>query len=161
MHYSQYDGRTMAQIRNQLIKQGMNPTERHTLMDEIQAYRTKVKSQNAQARHYRKTWRTFADPLMKEIQKVRVALHYQGSAKRKVALTQYLELLDELLNLFKGFSAGVRSPKEIAKHNRLPNDGAHWTDWIPRDEKERITDYFELAREKGRKMYRAFPRDGE
>ena len=159
MHYSQYDGKTMAQVRNQLIKQGMKPAERHEFLDQLKAYRTKVKSQNAQSRHYRKTWRTFADPLMKEIQKVRVAMYYQGSVQRKAALMSYRELLDELLNLFKGFSAGTRSPKEIAQYNRLPNEGAHWTDWIPYDEKERINAAFESAREKGRKIYQAFPRE--
>ena len=54
---------------------------------------------------------------------------------------------------------GTRSPKEIAQYNRIPNDGAHWTDWVPYDEKERIMDAFESAREKGRKIYQAFPRE--
>lgn len=161
MHYSNYDGKTLAQVRNLLIRQGMQPAERHELLDQLKAYRTKVKSQNAQARHYRKVWRDFADPLMKEIQKVRVAMYYKGSPRRNIALLQYRELLDELLNLFKGFAEGKRSPTEIAQRNRIPNDGAHWTDWIPEDEKERINADFALSREKGRKMYQPFPRNDE
>jgi hypothetical protein len=159
MHYSHYDGKTYAQIRNTLIKQGVKPEERHQLLDGIRAYRSKVKSQNAQARHFRNVWRKFAQPLMDEIQKVRVAMHYKGTVKRTLVLLEYRELLDELLNLFKGFAEGTRSPKEIAVKNNLPNKGEHWTDWIPMDEKERVTASFESARIPGRKMYIPFERD--
>ena len=159
MNFAHYTGRTMTQVRNSLIKRGMPAQERHRFLDELKAYRSKMRSEAAQSLHYRKTWQRFAKPLVKELRKVQVALYYQGSARRKVALMDYQALLTELLNLFKGFSAGTRSPKEIAQYNRIPNDGAHWTDWIPYDEKERIMDAFDLAREKGRKIYQAFPRE--
>ena len=159
MEFHHYTGKTLAQVRNILIKKGMPPAERHALIDQLKQWRTKAKSQAAQSVHYRKTWQRFAKPLVKELRKVQVALYYQGSVQRKAALMSYQELLNELLMLFKGFSVGTRSPKEIAQYNRLPNNGAHWTDWIPYDEKERINAAFESAREKGRKIYQAFPRE--
>jgi hypothetical protein len=71
---------------------------------------------------------------------------------------EYRELLDELLNLFKGFAEGTRSPKEIAVRNGIPNDGEHWTDWIPMDEKARMAESFASCRIPGRKMYVPFSR---
>ncbi len=158
MHYSQYDGKTLAQVRNTLIKQGMKPEARHQLLDELRAYRSKVKAQNAQSRHFRTVWRSYSTPLMDEIQRVRVAMHYKGTVKRTLVLLEYRELLDELLNLFQGFAEGTRSPKEIAVRNGIPNDGEHWTDWIPMQEKEKLAEAFASCRLPGRKMYVPFSR---
>ena len=161
MHLSKYDGKTLAQVRNLLIKLGVPVKERQQTLDDLRAYRTKVKSQNAQALYYRNAWRTFSQPLMDELQRVRVAMHYKGTVKRTLVLKEYRELLEELLNLFKGFAEGTRSPKEIAKRNRLPNEGEHWSDWIPGNEKERINAEFDIVRQHGRKMYKPFERREE
>lgn len=158
MHYSQFHGKTMAQIRNRLIKQGMKAPERQALLDEIQAYRSKLRSEVAQATYYRNVWHKFSMPLLDEIQRVRVAMHYRANVRRNIVLMGYRELLDELHELFKGLSHGKRTPLEIARHNNLPNDGTHWTDWIPQNDKERILEDFALVREHGRKMYRPFER---
>lgn len=159
MTFANYNGKTLAQVRNILIKRGIKPAQRHEFIDQLKQWRKEQKSHAAVHRHYRNVWRVFAKPLVHELRKVQVALYYKGSPHRSNALLNYRELLEELLNLFKGFAEGRRSPKEIATHNRLPNDGAHWTDWIPADEKERINEIFTLAREKGRKMYQAFPKE--
>lgn len=158
MHLSQYNGKTLSEVRNALIKQGVKPEERQRLLDELRAYRSKVKSQNAQSHHFRTVWRSYSKPLMDEIQRVRVAMHYKGTVKRTLVLVEYRELLDELLYLFQGFAEGTRSPKEIAIRNNLPNDGEHWTDWIPMQEKERMAEAFASCRIPGRKMYVPFSR---
>ena len=156
MNFSHYTGKSLAEVRNILIKRGLPPKERLQLLDSLREHRAKLKSEAAQGRHYREVWRKFARPLTDEIQKVRVAMYYTGSPQRAAALLQYREILEELLNLFKGFGEGTRSPKEIAVKNHIPNQGEYWTDWIPMDEKERILNDFELARVRGRKMFSAF-----
>ena len=159
MHLSQYNGKTLSEVRNALIKQGVKPEERQRLLDELRAYRSKVKSQNAQSRHFRSVWHSYSKPLSDEIQSVRVAMHYKGTVKRTLVLVEYRELLDELMNLFQGFAEGTRSPKEIAVRNGIPNDGEHWTDWIPMQEKEKLAEAFASCRIPGRKMYVPFVRD--
>jgi hypothetical protein len=160
MNFSHYTGKSLAEVRNILVKRGMPPRERLQLLDGLREYRTKLKSEAAQGRYYREVWRKFARPLTEEIQKVRVAMYYKGSPQRSAALLQYREILDELLNLFKGFGEGTRTPKEIAVKNRIPNQGEYWTDWVPMDEKDRILYEFDLARVRGRKMFSAFVKKG-
>ena len=161
MSFHHYNGKSLVQVRNLLIRKGaMSVEERHKFLDELKEWRSKQRSQAAVTRHFRKVWADFAKPLITELRKVQIALYYKGSPKRSVALLQYQELLQELHDLYQGFSHGNRSPKEIAQRNNLPNGGAHWTDWIPQDEKERINNDFQLAREKGRKVYQTFPRKG-
>ena len=74
MHLSKYDGKTLAQVRNLLIKLGVPVKERQQTLDDLRAYRTKLKSQAAQSLYYRNAWRTFSQPLMDELQRVRVAM---------------------------------------------------------------------------------------
>ena len=163
MHYHYYNGRTIAQIRNSLIRQGMKPEERHRLLGEIQAYRTKAKSEAARALSMRRTWLRYTKDLEGEIQRVRVALYYRENPRRNVVLLQYKELLDALMENFRVWATeGRRTPQEIAKKNGIPHDGAHWIDWVDHlyaDEKSEILSNFDLVRTFGRKQFKPFLRE--
>lgn len=162
MHYANYTGLSMAQLRNSLIRQGMKPEERQRLMEEVADYRKKMRSQAARALYVRNAWNKYAEPLAEEIQRVRVAQHYRANKRRSVVLLRYRELLDLLMENFRTWAnENKRAPQEIAEKNGVPNKGAHWVDWVDHiyaDEKEMILEDFELVREHGRKLYKPFQR---
>jgi hypothetical protein len=46
----------------------------------------------------------------------------------------YTALVQKVADKLRGYrDAGTHTPKQLAKERGVPNDGEHWTDWIPDD----------------------------
>jgi hypothetical protein len=125
----------------------------------------------------RKVWAELLYPLRVERDNAKVGLRYDdnGTASAKVkrveAFTAYIAVLDEVLRRLQPQTVRPwQTPKEYAralnktkKGSPIPNDGQHWTDWVPIHIKHAISEAFSalLSKPKARKkipFQRVIPR---
>jgi len=68
---------------------------------------------------------------------------------RREALEAYLTVLNALkAKMTNHCKQDRKTPTMIASEKDLPNDGTHWTDWIPQKIKGRVLDLFEQIERK-------------
>jgi hypothetical protein len=79
-------------------------------------------------------------------------LRYKGCENdeaRRDALEAYLTVLNSLkARMVNHCKQDRKTPTMIASEKDLPNDGTHWTDWIPQKIKSRVLDLFEQIERK-------------
>ena len=118
------------------------------------AFIAKRKSENARRKQLGNMWHVHLEPLKLERKRVVASLAYPNHNKnnadpRQMALKAYKTVLDELLRRMKRESRGVpfddrptMTPVEYAKLKNAPNNGEHWTDFVPSHIKQRIVELF-------------------
>jgi len=118
------------------------------------AFIAKRKAGNARRKQLGNMWHVHLEPLKLERKRVVASLAYPNHNKnnadpRQMALKAYKTVLDELLRRMKRESRGVpfddrptMTPVEYAKHKNAPNNGEHWTDFVPSHIKQRIVELF-------------------
>jgi hypothetical protein len=121
------------------------------------AFIAKRKSENARRKQLGNMWHVHLEPLKLERKRVVASLAYPNHNKnnadpRQMALKAYKTVLDELLRRMKRESRGVpfddrptMTPVEYAKHKNAPNNGEHWTDFVPSHIKQRIVELFNVV----------------
>ena len=114
----------------------------------------KRKSDNARRKQLENMWHIHLEPLKLERKRVVASLAYTNHNKnnadpRQMALKAYKKVLDELLRRMSREARGVpfddrptMSPVEYAKHKNAPNNGEHWTDFVPSHIKQRVLELF-------------------
>lgn len=114
----------------------------------------KRKSENARRKQLENMWHVHLEPLKLERKRVVASLAYDNHNKnnadpRQMALKAYKKVLDELLSRMNREARGVpfddrptMSPVEYAKHKNAPNNGEHWTDFVPSHIKQRVMEMF-------------------
>jgi hypothetical protein len=106
-----------------------------------------LKSENARTKQLTRLWREFMQPLEAERDNVQGMLRYKGSENdeaRRDALEAYLTVLNSLKARMQNHCKQDRkTPTMIASDKDLPNDGTHWTDWIPQKIKDRVIVLFQ------------------
>jgi hypothetical protein len=115
------------------------------------------KSDNARRKQLENMWHIHIEPLKLERKRVVASLAYQGYNRnnadpRQMALKAYKKVLDELLRRMKREARGVpfddrptMTPVEYAKHKHAPNNGEHWTDFVPSHIKQRVLEMFDAV----------------
>jgi len=114
----------------------------------------KRKSENARNKQLENMWHVHLAPLKLERKRVVASLAYTNHNKnnadpRQMALKAYKKVLDELLSRMNREARGVpfndrptMTPVEYAKHKNAPNNGEHWTDFVPSHIKQRVLELF-------------------
>jgi hypothetical protein len=117
----------------------------------------KRKSENARRKQLGNMWHIHLEPLKLERKRVVASLAYTNHNKnnadpRQMALKAYKKVLDELLRRMQREARGVpfddrptMSPVEYAKHKNAPNNGEHWTDFVPSHIKQRVMEMFDAV----------------
>jgi hypothetical protein len=69
----------------------------------------------------------------------------------------YGALLHKVADKLRSYrDAGTHTPKQLAREKAIPNDGEHWSDWVPTHIKEQFIRSFELLGEE--EPFAIFPR---
>jgi hypothetical protein len=106
-----------------------------------------LKSENARTIQLTRLWREFTEPLNTERENVQGMLRYKGCENdeaRRDALEAYLTVLNALkAKMTNHCKQDRKTPTMIASEKDLPNDGTHWTDWIPQKIKDRVITLFQ------------------
>jgi hypothetical protein len=115
------------------------------------------KSDNARKKQLANMWHVHIEPLRLERKRVVASLAYRGHNRnngdpRQMALKAYKKVLDELLRRMKREACGVphvdrptMTPVEYAKVKNAPNNGEHWTDFVPSHIKQKVLALFEVV----------------
>jgi len=101
---------------------------------------------------HRKLWSRLISPLKYELSNAKVGARHDGKHKpeRDVAFSAYIKLMEKLLTKFEALQLlrdeqtdKPMTPSTIAKDADIPNNGDHWTDWIPTSKRTEIALLFE------------------
>lgn len=128
---------------------------RNNLRDEIRNVKSQRRAEKITATHRKKLWAVLLRDLNYEYNNVRQGLKYaktQTQPERLHAFENYLLVLDKVRDEIEAAQANPEVPKPTPSayskwHNakgkrQIPNNGIHWTDWVPARVKEQVTDLF-------------------
>jgi hypothetical protein len=122
-------------------------------LDEI----ARRKSMNAKRIKVEGMWREKILPLQDEKKRVVASLAYpthnrNNADPRQMALKAYLKVIDELLGRMRREATCVpfddrptMTPSEYVKAKNVPNNGDHWSDFVPQHIKDRVCLMFDAV----------------
>jgi len=150
--YKHYIKLTPNQLHARLVARKTPPMQAEHIKKIVAEQQAMLKSENARTIQLTRLWREFTEPLNTERENVQGMLRYKGSENdeaRRDALEAYLTVLNSLKARMQNHCKQDRkTPTMIASEKDLPNDGTHWTDWIPQKIKGRVLDLFEQIERK-------------
>lgn len=161
---------TDRELASYLAKRGVNPIEARQVRDKVAAYKAEQRSATARKRMVQDLWRGVLAPLSAEQRNVRAMLRYESqrypNPKRREVLNAYAEVMKKLNATLREYRyKAQRTPKEQAaylqteKGKIIPNNGEHWTDWVPAKIKNAIIEAFiDIPRAAKAKAKTPFPR---
>ena len=117
---------------------------RNALRDEIRNVKSQRRAEKIRATHRKKLWADLLRDLNYEHNNVRQGLKYaqtQGQAEKREAFEAYLLIVEKVRADIEAAQANPEVPKPTPSayskwHNakgkwQIPNNGIHWTDWVP------------------------------
>ena len=150
--YKHYMKLTPNQLHTRLLKRKTPPMQAEHIKKIVAEQQAERKSENARTKQLTRLWREFMQPLEAERDNVQGMLRYKGCENdeaRRDALEAYLTVLNALkAKMINHCKQDRKTPTMIASDKNLPNDGTHWTDWIPAKIKGRVLDLFDQIERK-------------
>ncbi len=149
--YKHYIKLTPNQLHARLVARKTPPMQAEFIKKTVAEQQALLKSENARTIQLKRIWREFMSPLEAERDNVQGMLRYKGSEndERREALEAYLTVLNSLkARMVNHCKQDRKTPTMVASDKDLPNDGTHWTDWIPAKIKGRVLDLFEQIERK-------------
>lgn len=154
--------RTWQELHNRMTQRGIPA---HLVSAAVEAFRQQAsdtKREKLFAGQHRRFWSLLLRPLMYELDSARTGLRYArektiDNTQKIEALESYVLVLEELaMRLVAHRDDQAHTPSQLAqlynrefekraKGHRIPNHGEHWTDWVPRHIKLRVSDLFAFA----------------
>ena len=142
------------ELHNWLTLKGKRPSEILAIKASIKKQKSAKRSDNAKRKRLDADWRAVINPLVNEQRVVYGMKRYNKdrypNPERKEALDAYDALLSKLKTKLRSYHAAYeRSPLQQAAWEKerlgrdIPNNGCHWTDWVPSHIRERIVVLFE------------------
>lgn len=100
---------------------------------------------------HKKLWNELLKPLRQELKLIRASLLYEAdqdqerNAARSEAYASYEKILVKLRDILNQYAElnPPMTPHQVAIEKSKPNNGEHWTDWIPDTQKARIFTLFD------------------
>ena len=158
---------TPKQLQTYLVKTIANPIMRAERKDFLLKKKTQMKSSKLRNKQFDTLWKALLRDLKYELANAIVGRKYKSAhptPERDLAFDRYIEVMQALERKIKTvymvtyvndkgevvepahgtrmtpsqFSAWVQRTKPKA----IPNNGAHWTDWVPRSQREEVNDLF-------------------
>lgn len=142
--YETYLNLTPNELHQRLLKRKLHPSEINQIKDDV-ARMKEAKRVDKITRHQRKqAWDNVLKPLRYELNSAKVGRAYDLDDESRVeAFDAYIAVMEKLLEKFAHPSRKLeQTPMQIGKDKNLPNDGEHWTDWIPHRIKTPIAEAF-------------------
>jgi hypothetical protein len=116
------------------------------LRDEILANKNVQRIDKIKRKHHTKLWRDLMASLKYELTNTRVGAKYKSvhpTPERDFAFTEYIKVLEKMAMKLEGYQIHGLTPSQLAQDSDIPNNGSHWTDWMPEHKKREITALFE------------------
>jgi hypothetical protein len=149
---------TPNQLHNELTRQGGAPAHIEAIKQTVLRAKRLQRIEKITTAHHAKAWHHLLSPLKYELANARVGLQHKGKnlEHRIRAFTAYIALMEKALSLFAQYQELTyevhtrngqvktkrHTPSTLADSKAVPNNGTHWTDWIPQTRKQTIIDLF-------------------
>lgn len=120
--------------------------KRMKLKETILANKNAQRTDKIKRTHHAKLWRDLMSPLKYELTNAQVGVRYKSvhpTPERDLAFTAYIKVLEKMLMKLEGYQIHGLTPSQLAQDSDIPNNGSHWTDWMPDHKKREITALFE------------------
>jgi hypothetical protein len=137
-------------LHNRLTERKLHPAEIERIKMEVSALKETLRVSRITRTQRKAEWDKVLAPLRYEINNARVGMRYGGELvpqnERKLAFSEYIRIMEKLVAMLDApYKALDHTPIQIARDKGLPNDGEHWTDWIPARVKDKISLLFDAV----------------
>jgi len=142
--YETYIKLSANELHNRLTERNLHPAEIERIKGEVLTLKETMRVSRITRTQRKAEWDKVLQPLRYEINNARVGMRYGGEmspqVERQLAFGEYIRIMEKLLAMLDSPSKALDStPIQIARDKGLPNDGEHWTDWIPARVKDKIS----------------------
>ena len=136
-------------LHNRLTERKMHPAEVERIKAEVSDLKETLRVSRITRTQRKAEWDKVLQPLRYEINNAKVGMRYGGEnspQERAIAFSEYIRIMEKLVAMLDAPAKALDStPIQIARDKGLPNDGEHWTDWIPARVKDKITLLFDAV----------------
>ena len=145
--YESYLRFTPNELHMHLTKQKrkLHPAEIQHIKDTVAQMKEAMRVDKITRTNRRAEWTKVLAPLRYELNSAKVGRNYNGDKcpQRIEAFDAYIAVMEKL-NAMLAHRAKLleKTPIQIATAKNLPNNGEHWTDWIPERIKQPIHEAF-------------------
>ena len=145
--YETYLKLSANELHNRLTERKLHPAEIERIKMEVSELKETLRVSRITRTQRKAEWDKVLQPLRYEINNAKVGMRYGGEkspqVERQHAFGEYIRIMEKLLAMLDApYKALDHTPIQIARDKGLPNDGEHWTDWIPARVKDKVTDLF-------------------
>lgn len=134
-------------LQNYLVEHVVSQTHRNRLRAEIKEYKEQRRVERLSKHQHNKLWGALIRDLKYERSNASVGRAYKSrrpTPERDAAFDAYIKVLDRLLTLLSDdYRQLGMTPSELAKEKGVPNNGSHWTDWVPETVKIKTNTLFD------------------
>jgi len=133
-----------ARMQRKIKRDNHHPVAVMQKLDKLMEQKKDLRSSNAKQKQLTRLWKELLMPLKAEIKNTVVMCNYEGgSEQRRDAMQGYLLVLNTLHDRLIVDSRKGFTPAQLGKAQYKPNNGNHWTDWIPPSVKRKVQELFE------------------
>ena len=147
--YETYLKLSANELHNRLTERNLHPSEIERIKAEVSALKETLRVTRITRTQRKAEWDKVLAPLRYEINNARVGMRYGGEQvpqERTIAFSEYIRIMEKLVTMLDAPSKALdHTPIQIARDKGLPNDGEHWTDWIPARVKDKVTALFDAT----------------
>ena len=144
--YETYLKLTPNALHNRLTERKIHPAEIERIKQEVADLKETLRVSRITRTQRKAEWDKVLQPLRYEINNAKVGMKYGGEnspQERTLAFGEYIRIMEKLIAMLDApYKALDHTPIQIARDKGLPNDGEHWTDWIPARVKDKVTALF-------------------
>lgn len=144
--YETYIKLTPNALHNRLVERNLHPAEIERIKAEVADLKETLRVSKITRTQRKAEWDKVLQPLRYEINNAKVGMRYGGEKspqERTLAFSEYIRVMEKLISMLDApYKALDHTPIQIARDKGLPNDGEHWTDWIPARVKDKVTALF-------------------
>lgn len=147
--YETYLKLSANELHNRLTERNLHPAEIERIKGEVLELKETLRVSKITRTQRKAEWDKVLQPLRYEINNAKVGMKYGGekvSPERVLAFSEYIRIMEKLIAMLDAPSKALdHTPIQIARDKGLPNDGEHWTDWIPSRVKDKIALLFDAV----------------
>ena len=143
--YESYLRLSANQLHMKLTKRKLHPSEINKIKDTVAQMKENIRVDKITRANRRTEWTKVLAPLRYELNSAKVGRNYNGDKcpQRIEAFDAYIAVMEKVnAMLARPAKLLEKTPIQIATAKNLPNNGEHWTDWIPHRIKQPIHDAF-------------------
>jgi len=139
-------------LHQRLLKERIHPADMQRIKDEVADAKESQRIDKITRAQRKNEWDKVLKPLRYELNNAKVGRAYDlDDEERVTAFDAYILVMETLLSKFAAPLASLEAtPIQLALEKSLPNNGEHWTDWVPDKIKIRIAVAFEAIPHKSR-----------